>query len=184
MMRRVFVLAFALSLVVISSAVAERISLPIESTCVIDDGEGTYRCLLRVGNLDALDGVIISEALLKLDTGGTLTAPIVLQAHPILEPWSAGSTWESFRTPGGTLDEGVYWRREIEPREMGNTVAISIRPILAEMQAGLTAYGIALTAAPYRGDGLNANEIARLTNLASATVEVSYVREVPHRGTR
>jgi hypothetical protein len=184
MMRRALSFAFALSLVTVASTFAERISLPIESTCVIDDGGGTYRCLLKVGNLEALDDVIISEALLMLDTGGALSEPIVLQVHPILENWSEASTWESFRIPGGSLDEGIYWRREIEPREMGDTVSISIRPILAEMQAGLTAYGIALTTAPYRGGGLRSDEIARLTNLAEASVQVSYVPEVPHRGAR
>ena len=84
---------------------AETMSLPVEASALIQDGSGSSRVLLRIGQLDRLEGVMISGAELvfpSVRVATPLTRVLHLQLFPITRSWDAA-------TPGPAWNPWAVW---------------------------------------------------------------------------
>lgn len=168
----------ALMLAVAAGAGAETRVVPVRAAQVIDNGAGAHRALLRFAPIEGLEDMAIARAELVLGTDGraTLSAPVVLQVHPILRDWTEGAvTWTAgWERAGGDIHDEIYARHTVEPGQLGREVRIDVESLVREMRYGTAFFGFAVTVAPYRGIGIRAADLAGFPGLATARLEVEY----------
>jgi len=152
--------------------------VPIEAVRLIDDGQGSYRVLLKLEPIQGIENMAISQAYIAIDSDrrSRLTSPIVLQVHPITRDWTPGTvSWTAGWTrPGGDFHDEIYARTAVDPSQLGSEVRMDVESVFREMRYGTRFYGLILTVAPYRGIGLRSAETQALPGLSAPRLVVEY----------
>jgi len=182
------ILCLALLLLVSGSALADRRADSPSEYAVIQNGEGVYRLLFKVDELEGLgESAAISHAELSFDlTGTTAERTVYLSLCPVTTSWSAASVgWDTGWTrPGGDFDRGLSSRATVDLSRGGGRAIFDVTPIVKEwLEQGAEYHGFLLTAQPRDGEGLRGEDVTRLSGLANASLDVRY-RTGPRRPSR
>ena len=160
------------------AAHADTRVVPIDAVRVIDNGQGAYRALLRIGPIEGLSEMAISRAYLAVSTArrGGETEPLELQVQPISHDWvpEAVSWTAGWSRPGGDFHDELYSRAAIDPSELGQEAQIDVEAMVREMRHGTPCFGFVVTALPYQQLGLRSADVQRLPGLSNPRLVIEY----------
>jgi hypothetical protein len=108
-------------------------------------------------------------------SGSAEEKTLILQIHPITTAWNpADVDWDSgWNTPGGDVDLELYAREEVDLSDGAASLAIDLTHLMKEiLEEGLTAHGLLVTVPPYMGEGFEAGDLQRLSNISSASLDL------------
>jgi hypothetical protein len=154
---------------------AETLRLAVKDVTTVQDGLGNSRVFFDMADPGVLGDVAVSSASVQFDlAGSSRVGTLDLAVHPVLATWSPGAaTWST------DFDESVYDRTEVDLGRTG-PVSLDVTLLVKEMlEAGVATTGFVLTAAVTEVPGLQSEDLSRLANLASGTVEIRYRRTPP-----
>lgn len=162
---------------------ARELVLPVDKTRVISD-RGDHRVLFTLGERSRLAGKYIEEAHLVLTLPADVTelpdTPIEIQIHGVTRPWTADADWNAgWGRAGGDIDEDVFSRTIVHPRELAGTLRLPVDLVLRESVQGGGLHGMLVTVAPYKARGLRAGQLRILANATTAHVEVKWSPRPP-----
>jgi hypothetical protein len=170
----------AASLLVVATASADEATRSIHDVATIQNGSGQARMLFRIGDLSDLGPIVIKHATLRIPVAGEAAArSLDLRVHNLTTDWAPGSVgWTSGWTrSGGDFESGVYGGATVDLSRGGTTVNVDVASLLKDTyEMGIPSYGLLLTADTNYVDGLDAEDVSRFAALASAELDVDYVR--------
>lgn len=163
-------------------AFAERAARTLSNVTTIEDAEGHSRILVSFSPGVNAEHYAIRQAVLKFNLAGEPSErAISLNIHPIKTAWNPATvSWTNgWRTPGGDFDETMIAAAEIQLSRGAGPVAVDITRAMKEiLENGEQWNGIIMTTDPREGIGIDSDDVARFSNLANATIDVSW-RKVP-----
>lgn len=183
-MRRMQLVIAAAIVLLGSATIAEEAARILSDSAVINDGRGSSRILFHWSPSVDAERFVVSRAVLRFDVSGAAeTRSLRLSLHPVTSQWDAASvSWNSgWRTPGGDFDSEIESRAEVDLSRGASSTAWDVTSLVKEvLEGGQTFHGLLVTSSGSEdGGGIRTEDAARLSNLANATIELTYRRAPP-----